>query len=75
VISIRINQLPVSAASFCCQFLLPVSAASFCCQVVASIPHMFRNLYSVKNHKIANNSTANEAKVAQFSNPHNFRKK
>jgi len=58
----RENQLPVSAASFCCQFLLPVSAASFCCQVAALVPNMLCNFYLVKNHKIASNSATTEAR-------------
>ncbi len=36
-------------------------AASFCCQVAALVPDMFRNFYSVKNHKIATNSATTEA--------------
>ncbi len=32
------------------------SAASFCCQVAALVLDMFCNFYSVKNHKIVNNS-------------------
>jgi hypothetical protein len=38
------------------------SATSFCCQVSAWVPDMFCNFYSEKNHKIANNSAATEAK-------------
>jgi hypothetical protein len=33
------------------------SAASFCRQVAAWVPDMFGNFNSVKNHKIANNSS------------------
>jgi hypothetical protein len=33
------------------------SAASLCCQVAAWFPDMFRDIYLVKNHKIAENST------------------
>ena len=39
-----------------------ISAASFCCQVAAWFPYIFWNFYSVKNHKIANNSTTAKAR-------------
>jgi hypothetical protein len=38
------------------------SVASFCCLVAALVPDMFCNFYLVKNHKIANNSAATQAK-------------
>jgi hypothetical protein len=38
------------------------SASNFCCQVVDLVPDMFCNFYSVKNHKIANNSATTEAR-------------
>jgi hypothetical protein len=38
------------------------SAASFCHLVAALVPGMFCNFYLVKNHKIANNSAATQAK-------------
>ncbi len=41
---------------------LPVSAASFCCQVAALVPDMYCNFYLVKNHKIVNNSVTTEAR-------------
>jgi hypothetical protein len=39
------------------------SAASFCHQVAAWFTDMFCNFYSVKNHKIAKNSTTTKAKA------------
>ncbi len=36
-------------------------AASFYHQLAAFFPYMFSNFYSVKNHKIANNSTTTKA--------------
>ncbi len=39
------------------------SAARFCHQVAAWVPDMFCNFYSVKSHKIANNSAMTEGKV------------
>jgi hypothetical protein len=38
------------------------SAASFCRQVAALVRDMFCNFYLVKNHKLAYNSAATEAK-------------
>ena len=38
------------------------SAASFCQQVAAWVSDMFCNFHLVKNHKIANNLAATEAK-------------
>jgi hypothetical protein len=38
------------------------SSASFCHQVAAWFEDMFCNFYSVKNHKIAKNSTTNKAR-------------
>jgi hypothetical protein len=38
------------------------SAASFCRQVAAGFPDVFCSFYSVKNPKIANNSTTTEAR-------------
>jgi hypothetical protein len=37
------------------------SAASFCHQLAAWFPDMLCNFYLLKNHKIANNSTTNNA--------------
>ncbi len=47
------------------------SAASFYRQESAWVPYMFWNFYSVKNHKIAYNSTTAEAReeLTQFCNP------
>ncbi len=39
------------------------STASFCHQVAAWVSDMFCNFYFVKNHKIANNSTTNKARL------------
>jgi hypothetical protein len=39
------------------------STASFCHQVAAWVSDMFCNFYLVKNHKIANNSTTNKARL------------
>jgi hypothetical protein len=49
VSSIRINQLPDSAARFCCQ-------------VAAWVPDMFCNFYLVKSHNIVHNTTSTEAR-------------
>jgi hypothetical protein len=38
------------------------SVARFCPQVAEWVPDMFQNFYLVKNHKIAHNSTAVEAR-------------
>jgi hypothetical protein len=38
------------------------TAASFCHQVAVWVGDMFCNCYSVKNHKIAKNSTNNKAR-------------
>jgi hypothetical protein len=39
------------------------SVASFSHQVAARIPDLFYNIYLMKNHNIANNSTTTEVKV------------
>ncbi len=39
------------------------SAASFCHRVAARVSDMFCNFYFVKNHKIANNSITNKARL------------
>jgi hypothetical protein len=36
--------------------------ARVCRQVAAWVPDMFRNIYLVKNHRIANNSTTTKAR-------------
>jgi hypothetical protein len=41
---------------------LDKSAASFCHQVAAKFPDMFCGSYLLKNHNIANNSTAPKAR-------------
>ncbi len=60
-----IHDLPISI------FNEGISAPSFCCQAAAWVTNMFCNIYLVKNHKIANNSTTTklQKKYAQIWNP------